>query len=229
MSFNLNFKPFINYESIVTFIIPEKDTINAACMGVHFTTNQEVYIYAFEGSLTKQYLKPGMIFSINFSENFDDYVIAALHDKSLEDHALIFEKNLFKTLEPVPIFKSSWCSVLCEVAEIPKNALQRPLCRRRETTNIRGIIKSSEVYNLPQIFNNRSMNLGLEALIIATRIPLYDQYSQMYTENLKIYQNIKKKIEEWRDMDRFEKGFEMMDQYLLNKGVKAQDLFGGLF
>lgn len=226
MNSELEFEPFINYESIVCSFFPDaKDKINAACMGVHFTPTNEVYLHVYEDTHTKSILTPGTMFSINFSENFYEYVIAALRRENHEELIDELPRNSFKKLDPVPILKSAWCAVKCQVIEMPPALISKPKCRRRESPNIRSKILSIEVYRLPKIFNNRSMNLAIEALIISTRIPLYDPISKEYSENIKNYINIKKKLIEWQDMDRFHDSFEVMDNYLLNHKVKPQDLF----
>jgi len=226
MKSEIEFEPFINYESIVCSFFPETNKkINAACMGVHFTATNEVYLHAYEDTHTKSILTPGTKFSINFSEDFYEYVIAALRRKNHEEFIDELPKNSFKKLESVPILKSAWCAVICQVIKMPPALKSTPKCRRRESPNIRSKILSNEVYRLPKIFNNRSMNLAIEALIISTRIPLYDPISRNYNESIKNYINIKKKLIDWQDMDRFHDGFEVMDNYLLNHKVKPQDLF----
>ena len=222
----LKFEPFINYESIVCSFFPNTNKkINAACMGVHFTSTNEVYLHAYEGTHTKTILVPGITFSINFSENFYEYVIAALRRKNHEEMIDELPKKSFRKLEPIPILNSAWCAVICEVIKMPPKMISKPSCRRREDPNIRSKILSVEVYRLPKIFNNRSMNLAIEALILSTRIPLYEPTSKEYGESIKNYINIKKKLIDWRDMDRFHDSFEVMDNYLLEYKVKPQDLF----
>ena len=226
MDFELEFEPFINYESIVCSFFPNTNKkINAACMGVHFTPTNEVYLHAYADTHTKSILTPGTTFSINFSENFYEYVIAALRRKNHEEMVDELPKNSFKKLEPVPILKSAWCAVICQVIKMPPALISKPKCRRREDPNIRSKILSVEVYRLPKIFNNRSMNLAIEALILSTRIPLYNQISKEYSESIKNYINIKKKLIDWQDMDRFHDAFEVMDSYLIDHQVKPQNLF----
>ena len=224
--FKLEFEPFINYESIVCSFFPNTDRkINAACMGVHFTTTNEVYLHVYEDTHTKSILTPGTKFSINFSEDFYEYVIAALRRKNHEELIDELPKNSFQKLEPAPILKSAWCAVICQVIKMPLALKSTPNCRRRESPNIRAKILSVEVYRLPKIFNNRSMNLAIEALIISTRIPLYNPISKEYSESINGYINIKKKLIYWQDMDRFHDAFEVMDNCLLSHKVKPQDLF----
>ncbi len=224
--FKLTFEPFINYESIVCSYFPNSDKkINAACMGVHFTSTNEVYLHAYKDTHTKSILTPGVTFSINFSENFYEYVIAALRRKNHEELIDELPKKSFKELEPVPILKSVWCAVICEVIRMPPEMMSRPKCKRREVPNIRSRILSINVYRYPKIFNNRGMNLAIEALILATRIPIYNPLSNEYLESIKDYIKVKKKLLNWQDMDRFHDGFEVMDNFLINSGVEPQELF----
>jgi hypothetical protein len=53
-----------------------------------------------------------------------------------------------------------------------------------------------------------------------------EQFSQVYNDALRLYKSIKTRIQDWQDMDRFELGFKLMDNFLLSKNVKAHDLFG---
>ncbi|MHA1673549.1 MAG: hypothetical protein ACTSYI_07965, partial [Promethearchaeota archaeon] len=122
------------------------------------------------------------------------------------------------------ILKSSWAAVVCEVIEMPHEMIQRPVCRRREIPNIRAKILSKNIYRLPILFNNRSMNLALESLILATRIPIYGTTSSDYRQAIKTYVIIKKKLIAWRDMDRFHDAYELMDNYLIESGIPPQEL-----
>ncbi len=222
----VQFEPLINYESILCAKFPDQlDKVNAACMGVHFTSNNEVYIHAYSDTHTRSILQPGVQFVINFSENFYEYVIAGLKTRGINERVDELPPSAFREDFSNPVLKSSWCAVECEVIPMPSNILLKPECRRRETPNIRTKIISIQTFRFPMIFNNRSMNLALEALVYATRIPLYEKYSKNYKESLSGYVAIKRKITEWRDMIRFKDGFEVMDSYLIGKNVKAQELF----
>ncbi len=234
LSEKLIFQPFINYESIVCAHFPNAEDseglgdsvakINAACIGVHFTPTDEVYIHAYEDTHTRAILKPGTRFAINFSENFYEYAIAALRRKNHEKYVDELPRTSFLTTDPVPILKNAWAAVECEVIDMPLEILQRPVCRRRENPNIRAKILSKNVYRLPILFNNRSMNLALESLILATRIPIYATTSSEYRQAIKTYVIIKKKLIAWRDMDRFHDAYEIMDSFLIDGGVPPQEL-----
>ena len=234
LSEKLNFQPFINYESIVCTHFPNSNAfetsdsseakINAACIGVHFTSTDEVYIHAYEETHTRAILKPGTRFSINFSENFYEYAVAALRRKNHEKFVDELPRSAFLTTNPVPILKSAWAAVVCEVIDMPSEFINRPICRRRENPNIRAKIVSKNVYRLPILFNNRSMNLALESLILATRIPLYGTTSSDYRQAIKTYVTIKKKLIAWRDMDRFHDAYELMDNFMIESGISPQEL-----
>lgn len=225
LSKKLVFEPFINYESIVCTHFPAAtDKINAACIGIHFTTTKEVYIHAYEDTHTRKILKPGVKFAINFSENFYEYTVAALRRKNHDNPVDEIPKEAFLQTIPAPILKSAWAAVLCEVIEMPTEFISKPICRRRENPNIRAKIIETQVFHLPRIFNNRSWNLALEALILATRIPLYQPYTSAYKDAIKTYVIIKQKITQWRDMIRFEEAFDLMDNFLIEGGVKPQEI-----
>lgn len=221
----LKFQPFINYESIVCTYFPDSgQKINAACMGVHFTPTDDVYIHAYKDTHTRELLQKGVRFSINFSENFYEYVIAALRRK---DHSNLIDelpRTNFILTTSSPFLKSAWATMECEVLDFPSKLIDKPVCKRREVPNIRAKILSKKVFRLPLLFNNRSMNLSLEALILATRIPLYEKFSKTYNDALRTYNIIKKKIISWRDMDRFEDSYAVMDNYLIENGVEPQEL-----
>jgi hypothetical protein len=223
ISIPLELEPFINYEVILCSYFLNSEKINAACMGVHFTTNSEVFIHAYESTRTKQNLQPGAKFSINFSEDILDYTMAALNSVPSGVMKNKLPKDRYRELTPVPVLKSAWASVGCEV--LPWDSRINAVCKRAQNPNIRAKIISSTVYHLPKIFNNRAMNLALEALIFVTRIPLYNTISEQYRDSIKTYKEIKKKITSWRDMDRFEGSFQLMDNYLLQHGVKGQEIF----
>ncbi|MHA1519405.1 MAG: DUF447 domain-containing protein [Promethearchaeota archaeon] len=234
LSEKLIFKPFINYESIICAHFPNSGDsddlgtpvtkINAACIGVHFTSTDEVYIHAYEDTHTRLILKIGTRFAINFSENFYEYAVAALRRNNHEKYVDELPRTAFLTTDPVPILKSSWAAVICEVIDMPREIINRPVCRRRENPNIRAKILSKNVYRLPVLFNNRSMNLAIESLILATRIPIYGTTSTDYRQAIKTYVTIKKKIIAWRDMERFHDAYILMDNFLIDGGVPPQEL-----
>ncbi|UYP47942.1 hypothetical protein NEF87_004227 [Candidatus Lokiarchaeum ossiferum] len=222
----VQFEPLINYESIICVrFLDNPQKINAACIGVHFTSNNEVYIHAYSDTHTRAILQPGVTFVINFSECFYEFVIAGLKTKGIDERVDELPISAYRDDFSVPVLKSSWCAVECEVIPMPSKILSKPECRRREAPNIRAKIKSIHTFHYPHIFNNRSMNLAIEALIYATRIPLYEKYSKEYKESLTSYLTIKKKITEWRDMDRFEESFTVIDNFLIDRNVKVQELF----
>lgn len=223
-SLSLEFEPFINYEGIICSFFPKTKNINAACIGVHFTPSNEVYIHVFDETDTKRNLQPGAIFTINFSEDFNDYASAALLGWNKGDKEPDIPLDQYLTISPLPILKNSWAVVVCEVMEFGKDVI--PPCRQRKTPNVRAKIIERKILRLPKIFNNRAFNLALEALVLVTRIPRMDQFSLVYNDALRLYKSIKKRIQDWQDMIRFEAGFKLMDNFLLSKNVKAHDLFG---
>ena len=193
-------------------------------MGVHFTPTDEVYIHAYANTHTRDLLSKGVRFSINFSEDFFEYVMAALRRKDHMNFIDELPRSAFIITESIPILKSAWVILECEVLDLPSSLIDRPVCKRREVPNIRAKVLSKNIYRLPQVFNNRSFNLSLEALILATRIPLYERYSDFYNDAIRTYNIIKKKIISWRDMDRFHAAYEVIDNYLIENGVEPQEL-----
>ena len=126
------FEYFINYETIVCAHFPDvPEKVNASCMGVHFAPNQEVYLHVEKNTHTYAILQQGARFSINFSEDFREYVIAGLKQLHLDDRMDELIKDSFLSLTPVPILKSAWCAVDCRVIDMPKGLLPPPVCRRR--------------------------------------------------------------------------------------------------
>ncbi len=223
---HIDFMPYINYESIVCVpFVGSPEKINAACMGVHFTTTNEVFLHVYENTHTRSLLLPGTRFSINFSENFEEYVIAGLKQFGPEEEEDELPRDSFTTQFSVPILKSCWSAVICEVLEMPETLIEKPPCRRPQIPNVRAKIIENHVFNLPYLFNNRSTNLALEALIVVTRLPFVEYMTDTYVQKLKTYRSIKSKITYWRDMDRFETAFQRMDNFLVKNGVKLQEIF----
>ena len=195
-------------------------------MGIHFTATGDVYLHAYDDTHTKEILIPGTVFAINFTTDFFEYCLAALANHREDTKVDEIPKENYLKLDPAPVLKSAWATVICEVAEMPPQLPQRPQCRRREEPNIRAKILEKDLVRLPKIFNNRSFNLALESLILATRIPIYERYSKTYTDALHTYRVIKQKITDWRDMVRFQNGFDIIDNFLLKNGVHGPDVFG---
>ncbi|MHA1647923.1 MAG: hypothetical protein ACTSVU_01135 [Promethearchaeota archaeon] len=222
----MQFEPLINYESIVCANFPDiEPKINVSAMGVHFTSNNEVYLHTEKEHHTYDILKPGVKFSINFSEDLYEYTVAGLKKIGKEEHMDEFPLESFRTIKPVPTLKSAWCTVICEVIPWPIISLQVPPCRRSRAPNVRARVISVDIHRFPKIFNNRAFNLSLEALILTTKIPKYEKFSDDYNESLKRYLFIKKKLVSWHDMGRFENSFLLMDNYLIEHAVKPKELF----
>ena len=223
----IQFEPFINYEAIVCVRVPENGMINAACLGIHFTATNDIYIHAYPESHTHALLVPDTKIEINFAEDFLDYALAAIHQPANEG-IIVAEDEIpearFRNLDHLEL-KSSWLCVSATVVPFPDPVKFFPQCRRAQNPNIRAHINSIKTIHHPQIFNNRAFNLAIEALIHATRIPLYDSYSEEFDQALKQYKAIREKIINWRDFDRFSSGFEIMDSHLLRHNVKSRDLY----
>jgi hypothetical protein len=220
---SLEFENFINYEAIVCSFFPNSQKVNASCMGINFTPTGDIFMRVFEKTDTLTNLTSNSLFSINFSDNFYDYAIAALHGWNKGENEPEFPEDAYISINPAPILKNAWATVICQV--LPLDLMVLPNCRGYQQCNIRAKILQKTLYHLPKIFNNRSMNLAFEALIISTRIPIYEPFSKEFNQNLEEYKKIKRKLLEWRDMDRFELSFQLMDNYLLKNSVKSLDLF----
>jgi len=223
---DLDFLPFINYETIVCSQFPNPSpNINCACLGVHFIKTNEVYLHAYEGSHSKMLLTPGRVFAINFSEKFEEYVIAGLKTLKMEDRFDELPRDSFYSLKPAPMLQSSWCSIICEIVEMPQEFIKKPSCRRRQSPNLRAKIIQKHLFRYPVLFNNRAWNLAIEALILANNYTRDKKNPMDSNKLLTKYRNIKQKITAWWDMERFEDGFTRMDNYLIDNGVHPQDLF----
>jgi hypothetical protein len=221
-SSSLQFESFIIYETICCSKFQGTDIVNAACMGVHFTPLHELFIHIYDDTDTKQNLQIGAVFSVNFSDEFYDYVLAALrgwHKGPLEPE---FANKAYHTLTPAPILKSAWGVVVCEVIPMPTSL---PSCRQRIRPNIRAKILETYQYRMPRIFNNRAFNLAIESLILTTRVPFSDLSSPEFHEKLGYYRNIKQKIKDWGEWHRYSSSFEVMDSFLIQHNVKSTDLY----
>lgn len=222
-NFSFEFANFINYETILCSFFPNTKVVNAACVGTHFGGNDTIFFHLFDGTDTKENLQPGVKFSLNFSECFLDYVIAALKGWNQGIKEPEFDIDTYSTIVPYPIMKSAWLVLGCEVTSIGPFPFE--VCKRRQSPNVQATIFEKKIIRPIRIFNNRAFNLAVESLVIATRLPFIDRFSAEYNKNLQLYKDIKQKIRQWHDMDRFSDGFEVIDNFMIKNGMKAEDIF----
>ena len=222
-SYSLEFESFINYESILCSFFPGTKIVNSACIGVHFTPLHKVFMYLYPDTDTQRNLETGAIFAINFSNNFFDYTVAALKGWNKGVSEPEFDEDAFSSLEPPPILKNAWAAVICQIKDFDNDVL--PVCKRKELPNTRADVLETHVFQFPLYFNNRAFNLAFEALILTNRIPFYTPYSSVFNKAIKNYTSIKKRLTDWREMERFENSFQVMDNFLIDHKIKAHDLF----
>jgi hypothetical protein len=219
---NFEFEPFIIYEFICCTKFPGTEIVNAACIGGHFTPFHEVFFHVYDDTDTRKNLTEGTRFSLNISEDFYDYVLAALNGWHAGPGSPEFPVESYEQSSTVPLLKSAWLQVICEV--IP-NPPELATCKQKKRPNVRAKILEIKIKRMPKIIMNRAFNLAIEALVITTRAPLVELYSPKYYDHLKFYRAIKEKIREWGVWESYAKGFEVMDSFLLKNNVKSSDLF----
>ena len=148
-SLSLEFEPFINYESIICCFFPNSQIVNAACIGVHFTPSNEVFLHIYPETDSIKLLQPGITFAINFSDNFFDYAIAALVGWNKGESEPEFEESDFQSLTPVPILKNAWASVECQVKKFDEN-----MDAAKHNFLLRGFFKKKEKQRIKDSLNN---------------------------------------------------------------------------
>jgi len=203
------------YEVIVSSysILNDGMTIkpNAACMGIRLEENDKIQITPFYSTTTYQNLKNNGIVTLNFIDDLYLYALAALKEPNspiglIEVPSKYYEfKHLESLSMDVPYIKNSWgiltCKVFKEFQEIKKDSIKE---MKIPVFSLKVI--SSELLKTSHKLLNRSENLALEVIILATRLKVAKD-----NENESLFSNILDKIQNYvKDINRFGKNKEAL-------------------
>jgi hypothetical protein len=222
---NFGLKKDCLYEIIATSCSISDDgaTIkpNASCMGIRIIERNQIQMSPFYNTTTYKNLKQNSIIVINFVDNIFLYAMAALKEKNSPIGFDEFPSDYynFKYLESirisVPFIKKAWGILIGKVSKE---------FQKSKEDNLGEFI--FPVFSLKVIFNeklkeshklfNRSENLVLESIILATRLKVAYE-----NKDMNLISKICEKISDYsKNIERFGrnknalKAIELVNQYI---------------
>ena len=175
---------------------------NTSCMGIRLINESVITLSPYPNTTTFKNLKEHRIITLNFVDDIYLYALAALKKINSNSHFVEFpskyynyynieeNKLKFNTLLnlKIPYIKKSWGVIFCEVYDekeiIKKDGLGK-LKLSEFTLNVLSIEKLKESYKL----FNRAENLALEIILLATRLKIVKEKSEV-----SLYNKINNKI-----------------------------------
>lgn len=150
---------------------------NASCMGIRLLENTLIQISPYSTTSTYKNLKKNGIIAINFTDNVYLYALAALKDQDSPIGLTEFppEHYDFKYLETLsmdlPYLKDTWGILICEISQEFKKKKNDVLGDIMIPVFILKTIFYEKFRNSFKIIN-RTENLALETIILATRLKI---------------------------------------------------------
>lgn len=190
--FSLSLNPFQLYESILIIKWDNSDSFNSAAMGIRFMDDYSAYISPYSATDTYKILHQSIAnnderkrFSVNFPDNVSLFARAALKGTNAGQkiEEIASDLLLIEEESDISLLADSRYVLLCELvgelkdfkldaSEILKeynNSLTRKQYSARFEINILKRYKSKNNF---QPFN-RGDNLALEAITLASKLPVY--------------------------------------------------------
>jgi len=175
---------------------------NTACMGIRLVENNKIKINPYPTTVTFKNIKEHSVIALNFVDNVYLYALAALKEKDFQIGLTEFPteyydfKHLPERAMDVPFIKEAWGILICEVESKDQRMKEDSLGVVMLTEFLLKVIYSENLRESFKIFN-RSENLALEAIILATRIKVakYSRNQELLDGLLKKFRDISINIE----------------------------------
>ncbi len=201
-------KKGILYEIIATtYSISENSTEikpNASCMGIRMIKEKQIQISPYYSTITYKNLKEYSTIALNFVDDIYLYALAALKETNSQINLTEFPPKYydFKYLESrsmdVPYIRKAWGILIGEVSHEFQKTKNDDLGEIIAPIFKLDVIYAEKFLNTHKLFN-RTENLVLEAIILATRLKIARE-NQNQAQFIKINEKIEEYIE---DIERF--------------------------
>ena len=215
------------YEILATTFSVKRNEIipNTSCMGIRIRDNNEISIEPYHNTNTYKNLKQNSLICINFVDNIFLYALAALKGLYLSEKYKVFPieyynyydiKEYDKSIRKIPYINQAWATLFCEIkkeAKLTRKDIFGKINLSEFILNILSLVKIKESYKL----FNRAENLGLETLILTTRLKIaFEKHNRDLITDFqgKIEENIKNIRRFGKNQDAL-KATELIEEYLL--------------
>ncbi len=206
------------YEVLATTFLGFKDEEvvkpNTTCLGIRLTERDQIKIRLYLNTKTLENLRANELITINFVDNVHLYALAALKDKDNTQGIIKFSDKYYNSLEIdipaeensnsvrlfMPYIMKSWGALFCKVVEENKTIKKDRIGKIEVVEFLLEVIHFNKMKETFKLFN-RAENLALEALILATKLPIAHENNQK-EEIITIKKNINDFIE---NIERFGK------------------------
>lgn len=188
-------KEHILYEVLATTFLGYKDEEvvkpNTACLGIRLTERDQIKIWLFPKIKTLENIRANGLITINFVDNVYLYALAALKDQENTQGIIKFSDKYYNSLEIdipaeensdsvrlfMPYIMKSWGALFCKVVEGNQIIKKDRMGKTEVVEFLLEIIHFNKIKETFKLFN-RAENLALEALILATKLPVAHENNQ---------------------------------------------------
>ena len=178
---------------------------NTACIGIRLTDRNDIKIRLYPNSQTLKNVKRNDLITINFVNNIYLYALAALKDNEDPKSIIKFSNQYYNSLEidipadeesePIRLFmpyvNKAWSALFCKVIEENEITEEDKFGKAKVSEFLLEVIHFNKIKENFKLFN-RAENLALEAIILATRLPIAKENNKK-----ELYIDIKNRIEEY--------------------------------
>jgi hypothetical protein len=196
------------YEIIATTYSMSENSMqikpHASCMGIRLHEGEHIQISPYYSTITYKNLKQYSTIAINFVDDIYLYALAALKEPNSPFNLTEFPAKYydFKYVESrymdVPFIKKAWGILIGEVSHEFQKTKTNGLGEVVIPIFKLDVIYAEKLQNTYKLFN-RTENLALEAIILATRLKVANE-----NQNQAQATRVKEKIEEnIKDIERF--------------------------
>ena len=177
---------------------------HASCMGIRMIEGEQIQISPYYSTITYKNLKQYSTIAINFVDDVYLYALAALKEPKSPFNLTEFPLRYYdyKYIESrfmdVPFIKKAWGILIGEVSHEFQKTKTNGLGEAIIPIFKLDVIYAEKLQNTNKLLN-RTENLALEAIILATRLKVANE-----NQNESQVTQIKEKIEEYiEDIERF--------------------------
>ncbi len=211
------------YEVLATtFSINNNNIVpNTACMGIRLIDNSSIKLRPYPNTSTYKNLRSNKLITLNFVDDIYLYALASLKDfkrsknikifpEEFYDYYKIENKEVFinhsnSEMVSLPYIKQAWAMIACVTMGEEQIVKDDDLGRLKVIEFTLSIISCNKFKESFKIFN-RTENLALETIILATKLKVAEE-----KKDKALVQKIEQKIEEYFvEIQRFGKNISAL-------------------
>jgi len=209
------------YEVLATtFSINNNNIIpNTACMGIRLIANSSIKLRPYPNTSTNKNLRSNKLITLNFVDDIYLYALASLKDFKRSKNIKVFPEEFYdyykienkekipsnSEMVSLPYIKQAWAMIACVAMNEEQIVKDDDLGRLKVIEFTLSIISCNKFKESFKIFN-RTENLALETIILATKLKVAEE-----KKDKALIQKIEQKIEEYFvEIQRFGKNISAL-------------------